>query len=236
MRLDSSSGRGILAAVLLVACTRTQDKSTRSDSSSFSASSTSSALLDSAPVAYTAPAKAYDGPRIAPDSLVRQPLLELQGNEWVLRLPSAMARILYDSLPGFTPYQLSGFSASGVAQMLTRDPGAALPSLVVGDFNGDSTLDVGMEGSTAKQSAFLLLISRSARVAEPKLLIAWRKDDTKRDPENYMGLQHPQHFEETDCVSAFDLRHDAVIYGYSDKAASIYYVEKGALAQYSVSD
>ncbi|HEV7837461.1 MAG TPA: hypothetical protein VGO75_05270, partial [Gemmatimonadaceae bacterium] len=114
------------SSTIAASTTPAADNKTVADSSTIDANSTTSALLDPEAVSYKAPAKAYEGPRIAPDSLVTEPLLELQGNEWVLRLPAAMARVLYDSLPGFAPYQLSGWQPSTVARMVARDPGAAL--------------------------------------------------------------------------------------------------------------
>jgi len=238
---------GIFAAALLCAACNTADKKSTSDSSALAAKTPQPTLAASAPQSTPAvgtesnaiadaPVRTYSGPTIVTDSLVNEPLLELHGNEeWVLRLPRAMARVLYDSLPGFAPNPLSQYGPKTVAWMLERDPGAALPSLVVGDFNGDSTLDVAMEGTTAKESSFFLLLSKSDTVKEPKILIVHRIEGTKPETYHYMGLTHAKHYEETEDVTALDLKHDAVVYGF-EMAASIYYVEKGKLTQYSIAD
>lgn len=177
-----------------------------------------------------------EGPRIITDSSLTEAQFEHTEREFILRLPAEMAHALYDSLPEFVPYQVSSWSPEAVHYADSGSKGAAIPSLVVGDFNGDSEQDVAMQGSAKNASGFFILLAKSDSVRQSTLLFAIRLDPQKVDPDTYIGLVRPQEFPGDSERAPFELRTDAVMHGYSDKAASIYFVRGGAVVSYNTSD
>jgi hypothetical protein len=147
------------------------------------------------------------------DTLINEPRIEARGTAWALRLPTDMARILSDSLPGLMPHEL-----------------------VLGDFNGDSKVDVAIDGNTGNASSFFILLSKSDSVPQPRLLFVWKANARVPDLYTYMDVVHPKEFPgDGGMTGPFSLRTDAVVYGY-EMAATIYFVDKGAISSYSIAD
>jgi hypothetical protein len=236
IRLNNMSGAvtryGLLvAAAMLVAC-HSSDKEPQAAPRVPSSSSPTPDSIAITPKAVLP----REGPRIIIDSGLTEAKFEHTAREFILRLPTDMAQALYDSLPEFVPYQVSAWSPEAVHYTDWRSNGGAIPSLVVGDFNGDSKQDVAMQGSAKNASGFFILLAKSDSVRQSALLFAIRLDPQDVDPDIYMGLIRPQEFQGDSEREPFELRTDAVMHGYSDKAASIYFVRGGAIASYNVSD
>jgi hypothetical protein len=147
------------------------------------------------------------------DSLIKEPLLESRDSAWILRLPLDMARVLDDSLPHLT-----------------------VRELVIGDFNGDSKQDVAIDADAPKTAAFVILLSKSDSVPQPRLFFVSKAESRVAGQYTYMSLVHPQEFPgDGEMTGPYTLRTDAVLYGF-EMAATIYFIEKGELRSYSVAD
>lgn len=178
------------------------------------------------------------GPRIVVDSSGTEPRLELRSNEYVLHLPVGMARVLYDSLPGFSPLQVSVWHPGLVATIASANPGVALPSVVLGDFNGDSRLDVAMEGNAGQIGATFILLAKSDSVPTPRLVFIDRGDAIKGSSDSYISLVRPKQIKVDPELEqeTLDLRTDAVQLVLIDRASVLYYLDHGAVRRYTTSD
>ena len=199
----------IVAAALLYACRGEGRQEAESVTVKAISDSDARRTRDSSAAPQRAPR--YIGPQLVTDTLAKSASIEKGGEKWVLRLPPTMTRILRDSLPGFIAHEV-----------------------VLGDFNGDSAIDVAMDGGNAETSAFFLLLAKSDSLPEPRILFAWKAEPHPPDVGSWLGLVHPKEFPGNSETLPFTLRTDGVAYGVSDKGAAIYYVEKGVLGQYSV--
>ncbi len=208
----AGAGYTIVSVMLLCACGR--ERSADKVATSIKAVDDTGAVAipaESTP----APAKAprYVNAAIVSDTLVTEPQIESRDTTWTLRLPPNMVRVLEDSLPGLRAHEL-----------------------VIGDFNGDSKRDVAIDADAPKVSAFLILLSKSDSVPEPRLFLVWKAESRIADLYTFMRLVHPQEFPgDGEMTAPYTLRTDAVLYGY-EMAASIYFIEKGELRSYSVAD
>lgn len=180
----------------------------------------------------------YRGPRLLTDSLVVEPRLELRGDEYVVHIPTAMAKVLYDSLPAFAPQPLSAWEPAVVAHLISLAPGAALPSVVLGDFNGDSKLDIAMAGNSGPTYTMFMLLAKSDSVPVPKiLLIGWGEAATGM-ADSYIGLVRPQTIRVSPDLEPqpLELRTDALLDVTIEKAAVMYYLDRGVIRRYLTSD
>lgn len=196
----------VLALALLCSC--------RKEHKQESESVTVKAISDSDTLpASTSPQRPprYVDPQLVTDTLAKAPSITKEGDKWILRFSRAMSRVLGDSLPGFIAHEV-----------------------VLGDFNGDSAIDVAMDGGNEETSAFFLLLSQSDSLPEPRILFGWKAEPRSWDPESWLGLVHPTEFPGTSETLPFTLRTDGVVYGVSDKGGAIYYVENSVLKQRGV--
>lgn len=185
--------------------------------------------------------------------------MELRGGEFVVHLPLEMARVLADSLPGFSPMKRTAFD-TGLVEWRDRtaadpqppplDPAdsdavwAAALSVAVGDFNGDSTRDVAMEGIAGDTFAAFFLLSASKSQPQPALLyfrapVKGTWSQTAKSFSNYFTLVRPgkvSGFSEDDDVPVLNLHHDAIDFGYFEKASELYYIENGVVKSFTTSD
>jgi hypothetical protein len=147
------------------------------------------------------------------DTLIKEPQLESRDSAWILRLPLDMARVLDDSLPH-----------------------SKVRELVIGDFNGDSKQDVAIDADASKTAAFVILLSKSDSVPQPRLFFVSKTESRVAGQYTYMSLVRPQEFPgDGEMTGPYTLRTDAVLYGF-EMAATIYFIEKGELRSYSVAD
>jgi hypothetical protein len=194
----------IVAAALLYACREGDRKEAGAVTVKAISDSNAPSLLDSSSAPQRTPR--YLEPQVVTDTPAKSASIEKEGEKWVLRLPTTMTRVLRDSLPGFIAHEV-----------------------VLGDFNGDSAIDVAMDGGNAETSAFFLLLAKSDSLPESRILFAWKAEPHPPDVESWLRLVHPQEFPGNAETSPFTLRTDGVVYGVSDKGGAIYYVEKGVL-------
>ena len=176
------------------------------------------------------PERQLTGPLVVVDSATREPSVEIRGTRYILRLPSEMARVLYDSLPGFTPLPQSGYP---VDVMSTHDSPL---SIVVGDFNGDSTRDVAMIGDSENTPAFIFLLAKSDRVPEPRVVYVLRPaPNVPTDLRSYyIQSVAPQRIAYPGSPEAIlDLKTDA-IHAVSENVSTIYYLDHGQVHTFSV--
>ena len=172
----------------------------------------------------------------AADSSAGEPRLAAENDEYVLYLPVAMARVIMDKLPGFEPFQLSSWPAATVATIVSENPDAALASVVLGDFNGDSKTDVAMHGNAGRIGATFMLLAKSDSVPSPSILFIDRGDANKPTGNSYISLLHGQKMIDPLTQEVFDLRTDAVHLIVIDKASVLYYLDRGVIREYTTSD
>jgi hypothetical protein len=196
------------------------------------------------------PSATITGPRLLVDSLLSEPVLERGNKMYVLRLPVLMAKVLYDSLPGFSPFERSAYkkdlvewvdrsSSEDRSDVGASDPALAL-SVVVGDFNGDSRRDVAMRGASRDSSATVFLLAPS-NGRSPSLIFIGRPQQLFPSEREWVYLKpvHPgthKGFEEAEGTAPLNLRTDAVEVVAFEKASTIVFLENGKLQRFSTSD
>jgi len=220
--------------VLSVAC----EKSAQPLGKTSVAASSSSPSRGDAPQSPQAPlAQIRLGPRIIVDSATTQPSIEVRDSEYVVHLPLSMVETLRDSLPGFSPLPVSTWHPVRVARIAAEAPGRSLPSVVIGDFDGDSSLDIAMEGNTGQVGATFMLLAKSANVRAPRLLFISRGEPIKDGRDSYLTLFRPQRINvDPELADTLNLRNDAVQVVIVEKASLIYYIDHGAIREYITSD
>jgi len=166
------------------------------------------------------------GPDVVVDSATDSPLLERTDNKFVLRLPSTMARALYDTLPHFTPIPQAYFGAPP-----SNTPDSSR-SVIVGDFDGDSRQDVAMLGK-ADSATVLFMLLASDRSAKPHLVFI--DPATPPDwPQYLLHLVHRRKFVSPDNQDyTLDLRADA-IHMVSGIVSKICYLDHGKVAYFGL--
>jgi hypothetical protein len=175
----------------------------------------------------------HAGPLLIPDSTIVDPRIETLGDQYVSRLPADMARVLYDSLPGFTPIQQSAYPPG-----ISAKHNSPL-SVVVGDFNGDSRQDLVMVGRFQNTPIFLMLLGKSEPTKQAQLIVIARPEPgtpTEIDT-NYFEHVGPHRIKNPDDpTSFFDLRTDGVLVqnAHDDKIYAIYFWDHGEVQQYSL--
>jgi len=169
------------------------------------------------------------GPRIVSDSLVGEPGVETTGTEFVVHMPTAMNRLLFDSLPEFSPQPQSFYSAGLVG--VRKSP----MSVVTGDFDGDSKRDIAMIGTSRNTPAFIMLLARSEGHPGPRLLIVDRPDPNTPTSlgSNYLEFVGPKRIQNPDDKKVvLDLRTDAVAV-IATNYAEIVYLDHGVVRRFS---
>jgi hypothetical protein len=150
-----------------------------------------------------------------------------------------MARLLYDSLPEFVPVQLTSWDPRIVGNLVSRHPGSVLPSVVIGDFNGDSQTDLALWGNYGERSAMFMLLAASDTAPEPRIIrIGEGIERISGIAEGYISLVRPQKIVVDTAVEdqPLDLRTDAVLDVTIDKFSLIYYLDRGVVRRYLLSD
>ena len=200
------------------------------------------------------PSATMSGPRLVVDSSLSEPLLERRSDMYVLRLPLQMANMLYDSLPGFAPFERSAYRKDLVEwadKSTSRRQGHAGPldaasdamsalSVVVGDFNGDGRRDAAMRGISRDSSAAVFLLAPSDG-ASPSLIFIGRPQQIFPAEREWVYLKPVRAgtlkgFGEAEGSGPLTLRTDAVEVVAFEKASTVVYLEKGTLRRFSTSD
>ena len=166
------------------------------------------------------------GPDVVVDSAIAGPLLERTGNKFVLRLPAAMARALYDTLPHFTAIPQAYFGPP------PSDKPDSSRSVMVGDFDGDSRQDVAMLGKSDSATVLLMLLASDGS-AKPHLVFI--DPATPPDwPQYLLHLVRRRKFVSPDNEDyTLDLRADA-IHMVSGIVSQICYLDHGKVAYFGL--
>ncbi len=133
------------------------------------ASSTEQSTTQPVPV----PRVVMGGPKIFADSSATIPRLVVEGDTNVLHLPVGMAQVIADSLPDFSPLPLSMWTPATVATIASEGHGAALPSVVLGDFNGDEKMDVALQGNSRQNGVIFFPACALGQRARFAHLVHW---------------------------------------------------------------
>jgi len=92
----------------------------------------------------------------SPDGMAgAQPQLMRLGDDWVLRMPSAMGEALRDFDPVFVPLRTADYAPAVLAM-------AETPFAVIGDFNGDGKPDLALYGRSRGRRRLLAVMSEGA--------------------------------------------------------------------------
>lgn len=191
------------------------------------------------------------GPRLVSDSSATQPVLEISDGEFVIRLPLAMARLLNDSLPAFTPEPRAGFDTA-IVRWVDRpdDPApsdlatnaeqrlASALSVVVGDFDGDGRRDVAMQGTSGASTAIVMLLAAADSMARPRLIYIDRPRSRGQLglTGDYLNIVHPGDIEGEDGDPPLHLRTDAIERVFFEKGSQMYFLAHGVMRMLTTSD
>jgi hypothetical protein len=141
-----------------------------------------------------------------------------------------MGRLLFDSLPGFSPQPQSLYSPG-----LTGGRKSPM-SVVTGDFDGDSKRDIVMVGTSQNTPVLIMLLAKSESSAKPKLLFLLRPDPNSPTSlgSKYLEFVAPKRIASPDDKKVvLDLRADAVnLIG--ENLSEIAYLDHGVLRWFSV--
>jgi hypothetical protein len=184
----------------------------------------------SEPVAVQKLVVASVGPTLRLDSTISEPRLDNVGGVFTVHLPADMARVLNDSLPGFTPFPQTNYSSS------LRAMHATPLSIVLGDFNGDSAQDVAMLGESDSTPALILVLARSAKMPEPRLVWVMRPAPHTSGglPTYYLERVGPQTLTYPDNPKIkLELRTDG-IYAFNESVSTVYYLKDGQVRTFSM--
>ena len=219
------AGLAVYASMSTFGC-RDRQSENQPQASVDAASSTESAAPSSDELLTT-----YAGPRIEVDSSRFEPRLEVRDKAYVLVLPSATASLLFDSLPGFVPTQLATYPAVATQPITYLHADVELPSVIIGDFNGDSKRDVALSGQSVRRAVTVMLLSKSDSVSTPRILFLNREKLTA-DAMPYLGLLHPHQLNDP-YEATPDLHSDAVQRVVQYKSSIVYYLENGLVKSYT---
>lgn len=223
---------------ILIGC---KGDASRSQVIQSTSSSSDSQANESTALRQQAPGRiAMGGPGIRTDSSGSVPRLVVEGEQNILLLPVSMARVLSDSLPSFTPRRLSEWTPAMVTTIVSGGSGVVLPSVVLGDFNGDGRTDVAMEGRSKQTDATFFLLAPSDTAPRSRILFISRGEAVNRSANefanDYITIVHPQQLVSPYTGDTLKLRTDAVQYAVIEKASIIYYLDHGVVRDYSASD
>lgn len=166
-------------------------------------------------------ARLLSGPSIVIDSTAIQARLEQASGHLIVHLSSQMARVMYDSLPRFTPLPQSTY---GTPRPNESD---SAYSVVVGDFDGDSLQDVAMLGTSRNSPVLFMLLAKADSAGRTIFLI---EPASPPDSRAYrLAFVGPQRLQSPDNKDYFvDLRTDA-IHLQSESVSAVCYLDHGTL-------
>jgi hypothetical protein len=178
-----------------------------------------------------APLLPFTGPRLVVDSQARGASIELHDQEYVVHLPSAMAKALFDQFPGSAPMLRTVYS-EGIRRNAQVNDSAALPlSVATGDFDKDSVADIAMIVTTRDTARIVVLLS-NAHEGAPRLLLSGHPWSAKSTDEQdlYLGPQPAGRL-----PNDFMLRSDGFRVEIADKVSTVRFLENGELRSMTVS-
>lgn len=221
MRLDAVTILSATLAAASIACADTKRDAPGSDTLSTLPPSQASAPVPTArgPIRVT-------GARLIVDSTATAPTIQETGGEYHILLPLAMARVLHDSLPGFSPLPRSAFDSSVIRWVDSKQPEASPLSVVIGDFDGDSRPDIAMMGTSLDSVAQIILLARPAEPGNTQLFFL---DPRRLDMPQYPKWMYLAPLAPSRLPNGFELRTAGLRSIVFDKAEVIFYLDRGAL-------
>lgn len=213
----------VLLCGILISCRNSSEKGAMASRMGTTSSTDTSARADSASLG----SPVIRGPTIAADS-AREPSLSRVGNEFVLRLPVTLFRLLNDSLPGFTPQQQASYNP----RLASRQQPL---SVVIGDFDGDLTPDVAIVGTSAGTPALILLLNDSTTSGKPRLMFVSRPDPGTPTSlgSQFIELEKSQQIVSPNNGQVVLNLHTDAIHVWGDNLSEVVYLDRGAIKSFS---
>ena len=171
--------------------------------------------------------------RVVGDSSARGPRIDSTATGLLVRLPAAMARLLFDSLPAFSPLSNSGYDSGTVAWAVGIDPATQLLSAVLGDFDADGSKDIAMHGNFGDSTASVMILSNSSTAGLPRLLFFGSRPSRSHKTDYEVLLRRP---DPSLILEAYGLSRDAVESVHIGKGAVVYFIDKGLLRGFDTAD
>jgi hypothetical protein len=170
---------------------------------------------------------------VVADSSARSARLEDKLGNAIVYLPARMARLLSGSLPGFAPYSTSAYDPEIINLVAKRDSTASLPSVVVGDFDGDGQSDVAMIGISRDSMAVVMLLTNASGARGPMLLFMNRPRPSGGSGKSGVVLR----IADRQLISKeLNPHREAVEEEAVGQGAVVFYVDRGVLRQLQTSD
>jgi hypothetical protein len=170
---------------------------------------------------------------VVADSSAHSARFEDKSGNAIVYLPTRMARLLSDSLPGFAPYSTAAYDSVIINLVAERDSTATLPSVVVGDFDGDGQSDVAMIGISRDSIAGVMLLTNAKDARGPMLLFMDRPRPSGSSRKSYVVLRIA---DKELIFKELKLHRDAVEEEAAGQGAIVFYVDRGVLRQLQTSD
>ena len=174
-----------------------------------------------------------DGAGLIVDGAQTAPSITETGDQYQIRIPTAMAKVLHDSLPGFTPLPRSAFDSSVIKWVDSHEREAAPLSVVIGDFDGDSRLDIAMMGTSLDSVARIMLLARPAPPQNTQLFFL---GPPQLATPQYLQSQYLAPLQPSRLPNGFELRTAGVKSVVFDKTEVLFYLDQGSLRRAFTSD
>jgi hypothetical protein len=136
-------------------------------------------------------------------------------------------------VPGFAPYASAAYDSETIAAVIERDSSSILPSIVIGDFDGDGQSDVAMIGISRDSVADVMLLTNATRAGAPKLLFMNRPRSSGGSSKSDVVLRIA---DKQLMVKKLKLSKDAVEEVDLGRGGVVFYVDRGVLRQLQTSD
>ena len=166
------------------------------------------------------------------DSSGRGTRIEVKSDTLIVQLPKKIAELLFDSLPAFTPFSRQAYDSSTVA-LAERDSTIRVPSVVVGDFDGDGLSDVAMIGISRDSEAEVMLLTNQNGGGGPRLLFMTPLRPTDHSGKSEIILRPA---DQRLIPKEPNVRRDGVEEVWVGKGAVVFYVDRGVLRQIQTGD
>lgn len=157
--------------------------------------------------------------------------------EFILYLPVKMSKILGEFGPDFNVRRMADYEKWYV-ELLEYDQFSA-PFAVIGDFNGDGTLDVVMDGDNKEHNRTIALISKDGSFEVIAVLDGMPHLSNNRDATTSIVISKASSGTYAGPYSdeALDLKNDGFARSVVDKGiSSVYYYEHGEYKSFSTGD
>lgn len=162
-------------------------------------------------------------------------LIRKRGDKAELYLPPRMRSTLSDFDPNFSIWSLSDYHSLLRSWYPYSDRN--LPFAVLGDFNGDGKQDAVLHGHNKSAGMVVCLLSLSDTF-QVVIVERWEVENWtySSHSENYLAYVGPRLIRSSFEDEPLDLKNDAFVIGYFEKAATLYYFMDGRFHQYTTAD